>query len=105
MEPSKTLSLILKKILGKIPLKKMILFGSFAKGTPHKDSDLDLCIITKKTSQKKVDLLKQIRILLMEDIDFPLDILLYDPKEFSERAKSETSLENTIKKEGKVIYG
>lgn len=32
----------------KLPVKKVFLFGSYAKGTPHKWSDIDLCIITPK---------------------------------------------------------
>ena len=32
----------------KIPIKKVILFGSFAKGTSHRDSDIDVCVISPK---------------------------------------------------------
>lgn len=37
---------ILKK--DKLPIEKVILFGSFAKGTQHKWSDIDLCIVSPK---------------------------------------------------------
>jgi len=37
---------ILKK--DKLPIKKVILFGSYAKGTQHKWSDIDLCIVSPK---------------------------------------------------------
>ncbi len=32
----------------KLPIEKVILFGSFAKGNQHKWSDIDLCIISPK---------------------------------------------------------
>ncbi|MFH1233588.1 MAG: nucleotidyltransferase domain-containing protein [Patescibacteria group bacterium] len=32
----------------KLPIKKVILFGSFAKGKQHKWSDIDLCVISPK---------------------------------------------------------
>ncbi|MFH1233665.1 MAG: nucleotidyltransferase domain-containing protein [Patescibacteria group bacterium] len=32
----------------KLPIKKVILFGSFAKNKQHKWSDIDLCIISSK---------------------------------------------------------
>ena len=32
----------------KLPIKKAILFGSYAKGKQHKWSDIDLCIISPK---------------------------------------------------------
>ena len=34
---------------------KIILFGSYAYGTPHKDSDIDLIAHTKKMYEKFVD--------------------------------------------------
>ncbi len=32
----------------KIPVKKVIVFGSYAKGNARKDSDIDICIISPK---------------------------------------------------------
>lgn len=37
---------ILKK--DKLPIKKVILFGSYAKGTQHRWSDIDLCIVSPR---------------------------------------------------------
>lgn len=37
----------IKSILDKYKIEKVILFGSFAKGTNHEDSDIDLAIILK----------------------------------------------------------
>jgi len=31
----------------KMPIQKVVLFGSWAKGTARKDSDIDLCIVSK----------------------------------------------------------
>lgn len=31
-----------------LPIKKVMLFGSYAKGTSHKHSDIDLCVISPK---------------------------------------------------------
>ncbi len=32
----------------KLPIKKVIIFGSYAKGKPHKWSDVDVCVISPK---------------------------------------------------------
>jgi len=32
----------------KLPMSRVILFGSFAKGQQRKDSDIDICVISKK---------------------------------------------------------
>jgi len=31
-----------------VPVEKMILFGSYAKGTARTDSDIDVCVVSKK---------------------------------------------------------
>ena len=38
-----------------IPVEKMILFGSYAKGTAHKDSDIDIAVVSKKFGYDDVD--------------------------------------------------
>ena len=35
-----------------LPLKAVILFGSYAKGTERKDSDIDVAIVVKSTDMK-----------------------------------------------------
>lgn len=30
-----------------IPVSKILLYGSYARGTAHKDSDIDVCVISK----------------------------------------------------------
>jgi uncharacterized protein len=44
-----------------VPLERVYLFGSWAKGTQHKDSDIDLAIISSKfkTWSKKTRLLSK----------------------------------------------
>ena len=37
---------ILKK--DKLPIQRAIVYGSYAKGTPHKWSDIDVCIVSSK---------------------------------------------------------
>lgn len=34
----------------KLPVQHVYIFGSFAKGTPHKWSDIDVCVISPKFS-------------------------------------------------------
>jgi predicted nucleotidyltransferase len=37
-------------IVNAIPVEQIYLFGSYAYGTPHKDSDLDLYVVLRRTS-------------------------------------------------------
>ncbi len=60
----------------KYPIEKAILFGSFAKGTNHKESDIDLAIVFKSVEDmidRQIELLK-----LRSDDD-----LLIEPHPFS----------------------
>jgi predicted nucleotidyltransferase len=85
-------------------IEKIILFGSYAYGTPDKESDLDICIITNVTD-RKIDVLRKIRFQIKNIINTPLDLLVYNKSDFTERAMLKGSLEYKINTEGKVLYG
>ena len=68
-------SLIAKK-LKPLNLDKVILFGSYAYGTPNENSDLDICIV-KDNLDSKIELKRKVRKLL-DDIDLPMDIIAVD---------------------------
>jgi predicted nucleotidyltransferase len=97
----------IEKITNKIKdtenIKRIYLFGSYAYGTPNINSDIDLCIIIDE-NKRKIEIMNDIREKIGYSIDYPLDIIVYKPEEFIERANSKTSLENKISKNGVVIY-
>jgi len=97
------LNIMIDAIKEKTTPQKIILFGSFAKGTEKEDSDIDICIITDKP-QRKIDMLNEIRLSTIDKIDIPFDILIYRKKEFNERAKRKNSFENQINEEGVLLY-
>ena len=53
--------------------EKIILFGSYAYGTPNEDSDLDICVVEKNYKNKWDD--KMMIYNLLKDLDLPMDIL------------------------------
>ena len=61
-------------------LNKIILFGSFAYGTPNDDSDLDICIIEDNITSKIKEKSKIRKAL--KNIKMPKDILLESTKHF-----------------------
>ena len=76
----KNLINLLSKKLKPLNAKKVILFGSYAYGTPNENSDLDLCIIEKKIDSKIKEKSK-IRKLL-KDIKLSKDILVEEEEYF-----------------------
>jgi uncharacterized protein len=81
MDKSKALETVqryLKRISGKYQIESAIIFGSYARDTQHKDSDIDLAIIFKSVDdiiELQIDLMK-----MRTDED-----LLIEPHPFSEK--------------------
>src|SRR5919201_1227823 len=55
---------------------KIILFGSYAYGTPHEDSDVDLLVVMPARDQHA----QAVRILWRLAAPFPLDLLVRTPE-------------------------
>src|SRR5271170_504509 len=56
---------------------KIILFGSYAYGTPNEDSDVDLLVIMPAYNQRT----QAVRIMYRLTAPFPLDLIVRTPKE------------------------
>ena len=82
--------------------QKIILFGSLVWSEPRVDSDLDLFII------KDIDLRRDERSVLISRLfpyrDFPLDVLVYTPKEVEQSLARKNSFIHEIFTKGKVLY-
>lgn len=60
-----------------LPIKQIILFGSYANGTPHSDSDIDIAVIVDKITGDFLELsLKLYR--LRREIDARIEPLLLE---------------------------
>jgi len=76
---------ILEKLLASYAPQKVILFGSYAYGTPRPDSDIDLLII-KKTSEHFIHRGVTVRRILSDpERSVPLETLVLTPQEVSRR--------------------
>lgn len=105
MITKRQISVLADSISKKFNTTKIFLFGSYAYGKPSSDSDLDLCIVTELRSKRKIELLRDIRREINLSFRIPIDILLYDDKEFTERAIHQNTLEHKILKQGILING
>jgi len=92
-----------------LQLDKVILFGSYAYGTPHKDSDIDLYIVTKddyipqnykekralvwKVSQKILDIRKK----------YAIDLLVHTKQMHEKFIQLQSSFAKEILQKGKVL--
>ena len=94
----------LKKAAGvlreKFDVVRTILFGSKANGTASKDSDIDLCILIKPSSERILDVKRAMRRDIRPIIHAPIDILVYEEDTFYDRAGVGVSIEAEINRMG-----
>jgi predicted nucleotidyltransferase len=79
---------------------KIILFGSYAYGRPHADSDVDILVIMPARNQ----LDQAVKIELACDPPFPLDIIVRTPHNMQWRLAEGESFLREIMTKGKVLY-
>ena len=83
--------------------EKIILFGSYAYGTPGKESDIDILVIVKESSlpryKRSIPIYKELSGILV-----PKDLLVYTEDEIEEWSEVPQSFITTIYKKGRVIY-
>ena len=98
-EISNNLKIIIEKINSNFNTKKIILFGSFAYGSPNNSSDIDLCIIMDLNNERKIQVMREIRNHIYDVLLLPLDLVIYTEEEFATRVSNPTTLEYKIEKE------
>jgi predicted nucleotidyltransferase len=81
--------------------EKIILFGSYAYGTPHEDSDVDILVVMP-AARNEID--QACRIDRVVDPSFPLDLIVCTPKNLAWRLKEGESFLLEITTKGKVLY-
>jgi predicted nucleotidyltransferase len=93
---------ITKRIVGHFKPQKIILFGSYANGTPTEESDLDLLIIKDSHTPSRHQN-RKVRQML-SDLRVPVDIIVKTPKEFQTYKDIIGTIIYPANKFGKVIY-
>jgi len=89
-----------------IDLNKVVVFGSWAKNTQKKDSDIDLIIVSKSFRNKglfeRVELVTGVGRELVKRTKIPFDIMYYSDEEWE---SGNSLIINAAKEDGKVIFG
>jgi predicted nucleotidyltransferase len=99
-----TVQLLVKRLVAEYAPQKVVLFGSWAYGTPDRDSDIDLLII-KDTSDSFFDRLARVREAVSGvHKGIPLDPLVLTPQELEARLRAGDQFIAEILKRGRVLY-
>ena len=91
---------IVTKIAETVHPEKIVLFGSYASGTPNENSDLDVCVVVKNAQSLTPG---QVRKILWGAY-VPIDIVVYSEDEINKWCRVKSAFPTTIMQKGKVVY-
>jgi len=104
-EARKVILDIVEKIKKEYQPERIILFGTFAYGTPDRDSDIDLLII-KDTPERPIDRRVAVtRIVSDPKRLVPFEPIVLTPQEIAARLKIGDQFVKEILQKGEILYG
>jgi predicted nucleotidyltransferase len=90
-----------ERIVQEFQPHKIILFGSYALGTPTLDSDVDMLVVLPFTGK---NFRKSLEILNRTNPNFPIDLLARNPEDTERRYQEGDPLIREALDHGKVLY-
>jgi predicted nucleotidyltransferase len=99
--PQAAIDQVVEQIVEEFKPRKIILFGSYARGNPRPESDVDLLVVMNaplKGGRQSLEIRRHL------DVMFGLDLIVYTPKTLAERVKMGDWFLRDVLKEGKVLY-
>ena len=89
-----------RRIAERFRPEKIILFGSYAYGTPHADSDVDILVIMPARNEHD----QAFKIRCAVPTQFPMDLLVLKPRNVQWRLEERESFLTEVMTRGKVLY-
>ena len=103
---SNELDALIEIIVQTVPVDQIYLFGSYAYGTPHTDSDFDLYVVLKnETPMREVEAMDAIGLATYKKRNRAVDFLVHKKDRFLERSPGMSTIEKVVLTEGIKIYG
>lgn len=81
--------------------ERIVLFGSYASGTPTSDSDVDLLVVMPFEG-RSVNQSVEMRVRLRPE--FPVDLIVRTPQAVKQRLEMGDSFMRDVLRDGKVLY-
>jgi len=100
---SRILSEVVERVRTALKPQAIYLYGSYAYGNPHPDSDLDLLVIVADSPLPFHERSGQ-AYRALRGIEMPIDIQVYTRAEFEARAQLPVSFERTVQHKGRLLY-
>lgn len=93
---------IVHRITENVSPEKIILFGSWSRGTATSDSDLDLLVVMNVKNSKRQEAIKID--LLLEGIPLPTDVIVVTPEDIEKYRDCPGTIIREAVREGRVLY-
>ncbi len=103
MISKETIEEVVKRLVHAYNPLEIYLFGSYARGNPSDDSDLDLLVVIENTEEKSHARVR-IGYAALRGLGIYKDIVVYTKNEFADRINDMATLPYYVKKEGKCVY-
>src|SRR5437588_1676445 len=88
-------------IVARVRPRRVVLFGSRARGNASSDSDYDLMVETD--GRRQPDVLEAVIVRLMEEHDWDVDVIVTTPEQYAEGQDDVGLLAYQIAREGVVL--
>jgi predicted nucleotidyltransferase len=98
--PMRVIRRYAREVAEKFHPDKIILFGSYAYGTPHEDSDVDILVVMPARNQ----IAQAVRIDRAVEAPFPLDLIVRTPHNLRWRVEAGDWFLREIMAKGRVLY-
>lgn len=82
--------------------RRIILFGSYGRGTPGEESDLDFLVILPKVTDRRGEMVRLRRAL--SPLRLPVDVLVVSEAVFQEWSDTPGNIYYEVAREGRVLY-
>ena len=102
MNSQTIITTMVDRIVRRFEPSQVVLFGSHARGTAGKDSDVDLLVVMTEVPDKRRAAVEIRRVL--SDLPVSKDIVVATPEEISRRGHVVGSVLHAALREGTVLY-
>ena len=102
LSADKTLREITERIAMAFNPKKIVLFGSRARGDARADSDYDL-FVEMESNERPIDRVREVD-ALFGPRDWSMDVVVYTPDEVKNGIRNAGFILDEIEKDGVIIY-
>jgi len=95
---------VTQRLVGKLAPERIYLFGSCAYGEPDSESDLDVMLVFAEEVEDRHAVSRAARKAL-RSLVVPVDVLVRSAAEFEDRAAWPSTIEATVRRKGRKLYG